>query len=276
MQPGERWACSLLWMEQFVTGGEQCITPVTGSAYRKAWDWPAAICVCRLGEGRKEVGRFASLWLVYLWAPEEEKRRECVKTPQITPRKLVASCCWWLVTVKYNSCEYLIQSDLHTLVFTTVALDMECFSQIQATLIRGRNCWAKAALFTQPCLGSDASHYTGLNGFLVCMNSSVRRGGGRRKSMFPLHGFKLIFIGALHTESTNVSENGLDICSHSPLFLSLHPSFFCFSSSFFCSLSSEARCLLLPDTNKKKEKNKQTNDRVSGALSCYSFKLLIN
>lgn len=43
--------------------------------------------------------------------------------------------------------------------------------------------------------------------------------------MFPLHGFILIFIGALHTESTNVTENGLDICSHSLLFLSLHPSF---------------------------------------------------
>lgn len=33
-------------------------------------------------------------------------------------------------------------------------------------------------------------------------------GGGEKNTVFPLHGFILIFMVALHTESKNVSENG--------------------------------------------------------------------
>lgn len=134
-------------------------------------------------------------------------------------------------------------------MLATVALDIKCFSLIQAqphSWEGKKRCRDVAAVFTQPCAGSEIGHYIDLNRFLVCMNSPVRE----KKTTFPLHGFILIFIVALHTESTNVTENGLDICSHSPLFLSLHPSF---STSLFpllCSSSPDAWCLLLPERKK--------------------------
>lgn len=84
--------------------------------------------------------------------------------------------------------------------------------------------------------------------------------------MFPLHGFILIFIVALHTESTNVTENGLDICSHSLLFLSLHPSFSLSLFPLLCSCSPDARCLLLPEKERERERKKRQwmDDGVSG------------
>lgn len=136
--PRESRACSLLWKEQFVTRGEQCITPVTGSAYRKAWDWPGAICL-QMGEGeggRKDVGRFASLWL-YISEHQRKRRgrgeeRVCDCTRKYTEE--AASCSRGSATHAI----YLIQSDLHTVVLTTVALDIECFSLTQATVMRGK------------------------------------------------------------------------------------------------------------------------------------------
>lgn len=63
--------------------------------------------------------------------------------------------------------------------------------------------------------------------------------------MFPLPRSILIFIVALSAESKNVIGNSPDICSHSPLFLSLHPSFFLFLFPLLCSRLPDARCLLL-------------------------------
>lgn len=65
--------------------------------------------------------------------------------------------------------------------------------------------------------------------------------------MFPLPGFILIFIVALPAESKNVTGNGPDVCSHSLLFLSLHPSFSLFLFPLLCSRLPDARCLLLPE-----------------------------
>lgn len=99
-----------------------------------------------------------------------------------------------------------------------------------------------------------------------------------KKKVFPLHGFILIFIVPLHTESTNVRENGLDICSNSLLFLSLHPSFSLSLFPFLCSHSPDTWCLPLPDRGGKKWRWRSRNERMMegvGTLCCYSFRLLI-
>lgn len=101
-------------------------------------------------------------------------------------------------------------------MFATVALDTKCFSPIQARegeRRRGREAEPRAA--------SDVGHYADLNGFPACLKSPVRE----EKTRFPLRGLVLVFIVSLHTGSTNVTDNGLDVRSRSLLFLSLHPSF---------------------------------------------------
>lgn len=81
----------------------------------------------------------------------------------------------------------------------------------------------------------------------------------KKKKVFPLHGFILIFIVPLHTESTNVRENGLDICSNSLLFLSLHPSFSLSLFPFLCSHSPDTWCLPLPDRGGDEEEEAAMN-----------------
>lgn len=74
--------------------------------------------------------------------------------------------------------------------------------------------------------------------------------------MFPLRGCILIFIVARRTESTNVTENGHDICSHSLLFLSLHPSSSPSLSPppLLCSSRlPDVRRLLLPERKEEKK-----------------------
>ena len=210
-----------------------------------------------MGEGRKEVGRFASLWLCI---SEHQRKRErerggCEKTPKkITPREKCRSVLLSVIGARamqafnpgwFTYCSVRHSCTWHKVFFTNTN---------PAALTRGeRSRGAEAAPLTRPCTASQIGHYIDLNRFLVCMNSPVRRRRreGKKKTMFPLHGFILIFIVALRHESTNVTENGLDICSHSLLFLSLHPSF---SLSLFPLLCSpDACCLLLPEKKRRKK-----------------------
>ena len=193
MQPSESGARSLLGREQ---GGEWCVTPVTGSAYRKAWDWPGAISVCRWGRVRKEVGRFASLWL-YISKHQRKRKRKSERrgsvkntsndTEKRTVGRLVAVADWRRrapLMQAFNPIWFTYCSVRHSCTWHKVfSTDTS-----SATLTRGgrerereRRCRVEAALFTQPCTGSEIGHYIDLNRFLVCMNSPVRRRRRRKK-----------------------------------------------------------------------------------------------
>lgn len=262
MQPRASQACSLLWRKQFVTGGEQCITPVTGSAYRKAWDLPRAICVCRWGRGGRKWVDLHPFDCISLSTRGRGEEGVCENTTNYIEKTV--GCLLLLMGADWQA---QLMHTFNPVWFAYCSVRHSCtwhrvfFTNASHTHERERE--RETAEPKQPCSHSHtqaqrlAITLTWMD--FLCAWIALWAG---KKTMFPLHGFILIFIGALHTESTNVSENGLDICSHSLLFLSLHPSFSLCLFLFLCSRSPDAcccrcRCRCRIERGKKEKKKRR-------------------
>lgn len=107
------------------TWGEWCVTPVTGSAYRKAWDWPGAISVCRRGRGGRkwvDLHPFDSISQSTSRVRGWGRGEAVCEHQKIIAREQPARC-----AANFDLFKCLVQCGFRVLVFATVALDAQCF-----------------------------------------------------------------------------------------------------------------------------------------------------